>query len=133
MEVPTVQEKSEQIFFVQTKAHQFKFADLNKTVPTDLLKLIAFIEQCQAINNAAGILEKISRIKSSQRKRKQLIFLPCIAMNLATSSIVVTSIMTIIKATDAIAMTAYLTIVIKTINATIVLARMIRTQRSSKS
>jgi hypothetical protein len=60
MEVPTVQGKSEQIFFVQPKAHQFKFVDLNKTVPTDLLKLIAFFEQCQATDKAAGILEKIA-------------------------------------------------------------------------
>jgi hypothetical protein len=44
MEVPMAQEKSEQIFFVQLKAHQFKFADLNKMVPTDPLKLIAFFE-----------------------------------------------------------------------------------------
>ncbi len=29
MDVPTAQEKSEQIFFVQPKAHQNKFADLN--------------------------------------------------------------------------------------------------------
>jgi hypothetical protein len=61
MEVPTAQEKSEQIFFVQPKAHQFKFADLNKMVPTDPLKLIAFFEQCQATNKAAGILEKIAK------------------------------------------------------------------------
>jgi hypothetical protein len=40
MEVPTAQEKSERIFFAQPKAHQFKFTDLNKMVPTDLLKLI---------------------------------------------------------------------------------------------
>ncbi len=56
MEVPTVQEKSEQIFFKQPKAHQFKFVDLNKTVPTNLLKLITFFEQCQATNKAAGVL-----------------------------------------------------------------------------
>jgi hypothetical protein len=46
MKVPTAQEKSEQIFFAQPKAHQFEFADLNKMVPTDPLKLIAFFEQC---------------------------------------------------------------------------------------
>jgi hypothetical protein len=37
MEVPMAQEKSEQIFFVQPKVHQNKFANLNKTVSSDLL------------------------------------------------------------------------------------------------
>jgi hypothetical protein len=41
-----VQEKSEQIFFTQTKVHQNKFAGLNKTVPTNPLRMIAFFEQC---------------------------------------------------------------------------------------
>jgi hypothetical protein len=40
MEVPTAQEKSEQNFFAQPKAHQNKVADLNKTVPTNPLKMI---------------------------------------------------------------------------------------------
>jgi hypothetical protein len=48
MDVPKVQDKSEQIFFVQPKAHLNKFANLNKTVPTDPLKMIAFLEQFQA-------------------------------------------------------------------------------------
>ncbi len=63
MEVPTAQEKSEQIFFAQPKVHQNKFADLNKTVPTDPLNFIAFFEQCQATNKAAGIREKITKDK----------------------------------------------------------------------
>ncbi len=67
------QEKSEQIFFVQPKAHQNKFADLNKMVPTDPLKLTAFFEQCQATNKAAGILEKIAKDKQpKERKKAQL-------------------------------------------------------------
>ncbi len=60
MDVPTAQEKSEQIFFAQPKAHQNKFVNLNKMVPTNPLKMIAFFEQCQATNKAAGILEKIA-------------------------------------------------------------------------
>jgi hypothetical protein len=32
MDIPTAQEKSEQIFFAQPKAHQKKFAELNKMV-----------------------------------------------------------------------------------------------------
>jgi hypothetical protein len=73
MEVPTAQEKSEQIFFAQPKAHQNKFTNLNKTMPTDPLKMIAFFEQCQATNKVAGILEKIAKNKQpKERKTAQL-------------------------------------------------------------
>jgi hypothetical protein len=75
MEVPTTQEKSEQIFFVQSKAHQFKLTDLNKMVPTDLLKFIAFFKKCQATNKAAGILKKIAKDKK-QPKEKKTAYLP---------------------------------------------------------
>jgi hypothetical protein len=68
MDIPTVQEKSEQIFFAQPKAHQNKFADLNKTVTTDPLKTIAFFEQCQATDKAAGILEKIAKGKQPKER-----------------------------------------------------------------
>jgi hypothetical protein len=63
MEVLMVQKKSEQIFLVQTKVHQNKFVNLNKTVPTDPLKMIAFFEQCRATNKAAGTLQKIAKDK----------------------------------------------------------------------
>jgi hypothetical protein len=63
------QEKSEQISFVQPKAHQNKFADLNKMVPTDLIKMIAFFEQCQVTYKAAGVLEKISKDKQPKEKK----------------------------------------------------------------
>ncbi len=46
MDVPTAQEKSEQIFFPQPKVHQNKFANLIKTVPANPLKMIAFFKQC---------------------------------------------------------------------------------------
>ena len=73
MDVPTAQEKSEQIFFAQPMAHKNKFADLNKRVPTDPLKMIPFFEQCQATNKAAGILEKIAKDKQpKERKTAQL-------------------------------------------------------------
>jgi hypothetical protein len=73
MDVPTVQEKSEQIFFAQPKVHQNKFANLNKTVPTNPLKIIAFLEQCQATNKVAGIFEKIAKDEQSkERKTAQL-------------------------------------------------------------
>jgi hypothetical protein len=74
MDVPTAQEKSEQIFFTQPKAHQNKFANLNKMVPTDPLKMIAFFEQCQATNKAAGVLEKIA--KDKQPKEREMAQLP---------------------------------------------------------
>jgi hypothetical protein len=67
---PTAQEKSEQIFFVQPKAHQFKFADVNKIAHTHPLKLIAFFEQCQATNKAAGVLEKIAKDKKQPKEKK---------------------------------------------------------------
>jgi hypothetical protein len=70
MEVPTAQEKSEQIFFAQPKMHQFKFVDLNKTVPTDLIKHIAFFKQCQATDKAAGVLKKLAKdIKQPKEKK----------------------------------------------------------------
>jgi hypothetical protein len=73
MDVPMAQEKSEQIFFAQPKAHQNMFANLNKTVPTDPFKMIAFFEQCQATNKVAGILEKIVKDKQpNERKTAQL-------------------------------------------------------------
>jgi hypothetical protein len=69
MDVPTVQEKSEQIFFAQPKAHQNKFANLNKTVPANPLRMIAFFEQCQATDKVAGILEKIARDKKQPKEK----------------------------------------------------------------
>jgi hypothetical protein len=75
MELPTAQEKSKQIFFVQPKAHQFKFVDTNKTVPMDPLWLITFFKQCQADNEAASILEKIAKDKN-QPKEKKTAYLP---------------------------------------------------------
>jgi hypothetical protein len=70
---PTAQEKSEKIFFAQPKAHQNKFADLNKMVPTEPLKMTAFLEQCQATNKVAGFLEKIAKDKQpKERKTAQL-------------------------------------------------------------
>jgi hypothetical protein len=65
----TAQEKSEQIFFAQPKAQQNKFADLNKRVPANPLRMIAFFKQCQAINKAAGILEKIAKDKKQPKEK----------------------------------------------------------------
>jgi hypothetical protein len=130
MDVPTVQEKSEQIYFVQPKAHQNKFAHLNKMVPSNPLRMIAFFRQCHATDKAAGILDKIAKDKKQPKGKKRLVFLPHIAMNQATISIVVVTTVTIIEATNAIAMITDLTIVIKTINAMIALDVMTRTQKA---
>jgi hypothetical protein len=75
MDVPTALEKSEQIFFVQPKVHQNKFANLNKTVPANPLRMIAFFEQCQATNKAAGVLKKIA-IDKKQPKEKRVAHVP---------------------------------------------------------
>jgi hypothetical protein len=75
MDVPPAQEKSEQIFFAQPKAHQNKFADLNKTVPADPLRMVAFFEQCQAIDKAAGVLDKIAK-DMKEPKEKKMAHLP---------------------------------------------------------
>ena len=64
------QEKSEQIFFAQPKAHQNEFANLNKMVPAHTLRMIAFFEQCQATNKAAGILKKIAKDKKQPKEKK---------------------------------------------------------------
>jgi hypothetical protein len=69
MDVPTAQEKSEQIFFAQPKAHQNKFANLCKMVPNNPIKMITFFEQCQSTDKAAGVLEKIAKDKQPKEKR----------------------------------------------------------------
>jgi hypothetical protein len=66
---------------VQPKAHQYKFADLNKKVPTDQLKLIALFEQCQVTGKVAGFLKKIAKDKKQLKEKKTLIFLPRVAVN----------------------------------------------------
>ncbi len=77
MDVPMAQEKSEQIFSVQPKVHQNKFANLNKMVPLDPLRMIAFFEQCQATNKAAGVLDKIAK-DEKQPKEKKTAHLPVV-------------------------------------------------------
>jgi hypothetical protein len=77
MDLPTAQEKSEQIFFTQPKAHQNKFGDLNKTVPANPLRMIAFFEQCQATNKMAGIHKKIAKDKK-QPKEKNATHVPTV-------------------------------------------------------
>ncbi len=76
-----VQKKSEQIIFAQPKAHQIKFTDLNKKLPTDLLKMITLFEQCQATNKAAGVLKKIAKDKKQPKEKKMAQFLPRLAVN----------------------------------------------------
>ncbi len=68
MDIPTAQKKSEQIFFMQPKAHN-KSAILNKMVPANLLRMIAFFKQCQATNKAADILKKIAKDKKQPKEK----------------------------------------------------------------
>jgi hypothetical protein len=123
IEVPMVQEKSEQIFFVQPKVHQNKFADLNKAVPTNPLKMIVSLSSVKQLTRRLAILRRLPRTTSSQRKRKWLSFLPRVAMNQATISIVVINIATTIKATNVTTTIANPTILIKMTNATMPLTR----------
>ena len=76
-------------------------------------------------------MRRLPRIRSSQRKGKWLIFLPHVAVNQATVSIAVTNTAITIKATDVIASIADLIIVIKTIDAMIVVNVTTRTQRAT--
>jgi hypothetical protein len=69
MELPTAQEKSEQIFFAKPKVHQFKFTETNKMVHMDPLWLIAFFEQCQTANKATIVLNMIKEKKQSKEKK----------------------------------------------------------------
>ncbi len=64
------QEKSDQFFFTQPKVHQNKFADLNKMVPSDLLRMIAFFEQCQVTDKLVGVLDKIAKYKKQPKEKK---------------------------------------------------------------
>jgi hypothetical protein len=130
MDVPTAQEKSEQVFFAQPKVHQNKFADLNKMVPTNPLKMIALSSVKQPTKRLV-FLRRLSRTRSSQRKGKWLIFLLRVAVNQATINIAVTNTAITIEATNAIATIADLTIIIKTINAMIVDNATTRIQRET--
>ena len=69
MKLPMTQEKSKQIFLAQPKAHQFKFAETNKMVPTDPLWLVAYFEQCQTANKAASVLDKLNEKKQPKEKK----------------------------------------------------------------
>ena len=73
---------------------------------------------------------RLPRMRSSQRKRKQLIFPPHIAVNQATINIAVVTTATIIEETNAIVMITNLTIVIVTSNVRIALNVTTRTQKA---
>ncbi len=69
-----VQEKAEQIFLVQPKAHQYKFVETNKTVPMDPLWLVALFEHCQTANKVLSVLDKLK--ERIQPKEKEAAHLP---------------------------------------------------------
>ncbi len=98
-------------------------------VTMDLLWVIAFLEQCQAANKAASVLEKIAKDKKKS-KDKKIACLPVACSRDLTNSIIARS-ATIIKATNAIATTDNPTIIINTINAMIILAATTRITRAT--
>jgi hypothetical protein len=128
MDIPTAQEKSEQIFFVQPKVHQNKFADLNKMVPANLLRMMPSSSSVKRPTRRLAFSRRLPRTRSNQKKRVRLIFLQHIAVNRATSSTVATDIVITIEATNVIATTADLIILIKMIDAMIVVNVTTRTQ-----
>jgi hypothetical protein len=90
--------------------------------------MIAFFEQCQGTNKAAGILKKIARDKK-QLKEKSPAHVPTArSRDQATSSTLAKNIAITTKATDVIATIANLIIVIETINTMIVVDATTRTQ-----
>ncbi len=93
----------------------------------DALWLIAFFEHCQTANKAVGVLDKLKE-RSSQKKRRWLIFLSLAAMIWTTGSIVART-ATTINATNTIAKNNNMTVAIKTINATITLVAKRRATR----
>ncbi len=121
MDVPTAQEKSEQIFLAQPKAHQNKFTNLNKTVPANPLRMIAFFEQCQATNKAAGVLEKIARDKKQLKEKSTAHVLTACSRGLSYKQHHCHKYWDYHQATDMIARISNPIIVIKTFHAMIVL------------
>jgi hypothetical protein len=117
MEVPTGQEKRQQIFFAHPTAHQLKFTNMNKMLPTDQLELIAFFEQCQATDKAAGILEKIAK-DEQQPKEKKMAHLPVARIHeLSYQHHCCHKYQDYHQSNRAIVMTTDLTIIIERINA----------------
>jgi hypothetical protein len=127
MDVPTAQEKSEQIFFTQPEAHQNKFANLNKMVPADPLRMIAFFEQCQATNKAAGVLEEIAKGKK-QPKEKSAAHVPTAHSHESSYKQHHCHKYRDYHRSDRIVTIANLTIIIETINAMIMVNAKTRTQ-----
>jgi hypothetical protein len=62
-ELPTVHEKSKQIFFAQAKVHHFEFAEMTKMVPIDPLWLVTYFKQCQTANKTVSVLDKLKEKK----------------------------------------------------------------------
>ncbi len=63
MELLTAQERAEKIFLGQLKMHQMKYAEMPKTVPADVVPLVAFFKQCHHADQASGLLDKLKKGK----------------------------------------------------------------------
>ena len=68
MELPIMQESAEQIFLGQPKMHQMKYAETHKTVPSDIVPLVAFFQQCHNTNRVSGVLDKLKKGKKKVDK-----------------------------------------------------------------
>ena len=70
MELPTKQEKIEQIFFSVPKKHQQKYVETHKTLLDDHVLLIFFFKQCQNADQASGILDQLQQKKNEKALKK---------------------------------------------------------------
>jgi hypothetical protein len=77
MELPMLQKKLERMFLLQPKAHQFKFAETSKTMPTDPLWLMAFFKQCQTANKVSGVLDMLKEKKQPKEKKMAHLSVTC--------------------------------------------------------
>jgi hypothetical protein len=98
--------------------------------PQTHLSSLPFWSSAKQLTKRLVFLRRLPGTRSSQKRRRQLSFPLCIAMNQAIGSIVGIGISIIIKVTNAIATTDDLTIVVKTINAMIVPIARIRITRA---
>ena len=70
MEMPTKQEKIEQIFSLMPKKYQQKYAEMHKKLPNDHIPPDHFFELCQNSDHASGILNYLQKeIKEKALKK----------------------------------------------------------------
>ncbi len=98
--------------------------------PRTCYSSLLFSSSVKQLTKRLLFLRRTPRTRSSQKRRRRLIFPSHAAVNLATWCIIATSTVTIIKATDAATTTDEPIIIIETIYPTIILVASIRTTRA---